>query len=406
MRIVVVGAGVAGSIVTRSLASLPGLEIVCLERAEHEDQSEAGTGLNIGPNGVQALWAHAPSLAASIANASFPWRSWKVSLTDGTPLYDLVLASVANCDGWRIRWSELYRILRRDVAPYIRYRCTLTRIFSSETDPSKTAIEWIEGESRRSLDEIDLLIGTDGRYSQVRRAVSGEAAVRHIGVAMSRALVPDTSCGLIDDYEQWFNGPNRLLAFRVPPAHIYATCAFPIRIGQEIPEDLKQPEALRKMYAPQGRKLSAQAQWLVDAVCAHAGDMHWARMQEHDLLYAHTCRNVLFLGDAAHGMVPTLGQGATQTIEDATVAADLIAQEWSCGRRNPREWLRHIGELRSERMRFAMQFSLEATDTVLAGADPVAGALQKMGPHFMAKLRYLYCGVTESARQSDRYKVS
>jgi salicylate hydroxylase len=111
---------------------------------------------------------------------------------------------------------------------------------------------------------------------------------------MSRALVPDTSCGLIDDYEQWFNGPNRLLAFRVPPAHIYATCAFPIGIGQEIPEDLKQPEALRKMYAPEGRKFSAQAQWLVDAVCAHAGDMHWARVQEHDLLYADTCRNVLW----------------------------------------------------------------------------------------------------------------
>jgi salicylate hydroxylase len=134
--------------------------VVCLERAEHEDQSESGTGLNIGPNGVQALWAHAPSLAASIANASFPWRGWKVSLTDGTLLFDLVLASVANYDGWRIRWSKLYRILRRAV-PYIRYRCTLTRIFSSETDPSKTAIEWIEGGSRRSLDEIDLLIGTD-----------------------------------------------------------------------------------------------------------------------------------------------------------------------------------------------------------------------------------------------------
>jgi salicylate hydroxylase len=149
------------------------------------------------------------------------------------------------------------------------------------------------------------------------------------------------------------------------------------------------------MYAPQGRKFSAQAQWLVDVVCAHVGDMHWARMQEHDLLYADACRNVLYLGDAAHGMVPTLGQGATQTIEDATLAADVIGHEWSCGRRNPREWLRHIGELRSERMRFAMQFSLEATDTVLAGADPVAGTLQKMGPDFMAKLRYLYCGVTK-----------
>ena len=52
--------------------------------------------------------------------------------------------------------------------------------------------------------------------------------------------------------------------------------------------------------------------------------MHWARMQEHDVLYADPVSNVLYLGDAAHGMVPTLGQGATQAIEDACVAADQL----------------------------------------------------------------------------------
>jgi salicylate hydroxylase len=237
MRIVVVGAGVAGSIVTRALASLPGLEVVCLERNQHGDQSETGTGLNIGPNGVHALEVHAPSLAASIAEASFPWRRWKVSLTDGTPLFDLLLASVANCDGWRIRWSEFYRILRKAASPNIVYHATLTQVAASGSDPTKTTIEWIEAGSRKSLSEIDLLIGADGRYSQVRRAISGEVEARHVGVAMSRALVPDTSGGLIDDYEQWFNGPNRLLAFRVPPAHVYATCAFPIGVGESIPED-------------------------------------------------------------------------------------------------------------------------------------------------------------------------
>jgi salicylate hydroxylase len=144
------------------------------------------------------------------------------------------------------------------------------------------------------------------------------------------------------------------------------------------------------MYAPKGRKLSAQAQWLLDSVCTHAADLHWARMQEQDLLYADPRLNVLFLGDAAHGMVPTLGQGATQTIEDATVAAEVVRREWGCGRRSPRGWLRLIAELRAERMRFAMQFSREATDTMLAGADPVAGTLQKAGPDFMAKLRRLY----------------
>jgi salicylate hydroxylase len=64
--------------------------------------------------------------------------------------------------------------------------------------------------------------------------------------------------------------------------------------------------------------------------------------------------------------------------------------------------MRLISELRGERMRFAMRFSLEATDTMLAGADPVAGTLQKAGPDFMAKLRRLYVAAAEPAKQSDR----
>jgi salicylate hydroxylase len=62
-------------------------------------------------------------------------------------------------------------------------------------------------------------------------------------------------------------------------------------------------------------------------------------------------------------MVPTPGHGATQAIEDAVVAADIITGEWASGQSNPRRWLRLIGLERHERMRFAMQFSLEATDT-------------------------------------------
>jgi salicylate hydroxylase len=77
-------------------------------------------------------------------------------------------------------------------------------------------------------------------------------------------------------------------------------------------------------------------------------------------------------------------------------AAEIIAQEWAPSRRNPRQWLRLIGRKRSERMRFAMRFSLEATDTLLDGADPVAGTLQKTKSDFLAKLHRLYCDVAET----------
>jgi salicylate hydroxylase len=72
------------------------------------------------------------------------------------------------------------------------------------------------------------------------------------------------------------------------------------------------------------------------------------------------------------------------------VAADLIARAWAAGHREPQAWLRQIDALRRERMRFTMEFSLEATDTMLEGSDPVAGTLHKKQPAFMAKLRRLY----------------
>lgn len=387
MRIVIVGAGVAGCIMARTLSRLPGVEAICLERVAQGDHAESGTGLNIGPNARLALQSHDPVLTGMISAAGLPWRNWRISLTDGTVLFDLPLSQVADNDGWRIRWSELYRVLRDAAAPSVSYDCAITGI---TREGHGTSIVWQQGGVQHRLDNIDLLIAADGRYSQVRRVLAGEAQSRMVGVAISRVLVPNSSRGLIDDYEQWFNGPNRLLAFRVPPDHIYVATAFPIPSDQPIPEHLKEPGALRAAFTPPGGRISDQGRWLLDTVCTNVADMHWARMQEHDLLYADPHTPVLYLGDAAHGMVPTLGQGATQAIEDAAVAAGVIARAWAAGRRDPRAWLTEIEALRSERMRFTMEFSLEATDTMLEGADPVAGSLHKKQPDFMAKLRRLY----------------
>lgn len=405
MRIVIVGAGVAGCIMARSLSQLPGTEVICLERVARDDHSESGTGLNIGPNALQALRTHDPELAASIDQASFPWRNWKISLTGGKALFDLPLSDVANNDGWRIRWSELYRVLREGVRG-IRYNCTIVAAGRDESNPAQTYIEWTEGATRHRLDNIDLLIATDGRYSHVRRLISGEPAIRHFGVAISRLLIPDDSGGLIDDYEQWFNGPNRLLAFRVPPDHIYIACAFPIAPDRPIDDEQKSPAALRAAYTPQDGKPSDQGHWLIEKVCAHAAEMHWARLQEHDVLYADPSCNVLYLGDSAHGMVPTLGQGATQAIEDACAAAGVIIRAWTDGARAPRRWLGTIERLRRARIQFVMQFSLEATDTMLAGADPVAGTLHKTEPGFLAKLRRLYRITSDHDENADKFKLS
>ena len=390
MRIVIIGAGVAGCVMARRLALLDGIEVICLERVTQDDHSEAGTGLNVGPNAVKALKAIDPELADCITQASYLWHNWRISLTDGTVLFDLPLTKVADGPGWRIRWSELYHVLREAAGPSVCYGCDITDIGRDSADIGKTSVTWTQAGREHRLDSIDLMIAADGRYSRVRRAISGEPEVRQTGVAIFRLLVPDTSNGLIDDYEQWFNGPNRLLSFRVPPGHIYIAGTFPILPDAQIADSLKAPSALRAAYTPRQGPPSAQARWLIDTVCDNAAETHWARMQEHELLYRATDCNVLYLGDAAHGMVPTLGQGATQALEDAANAAALITERYGRGNRVVADWLLEIEALRRDRMRFVMEFSLDATDTMLDGADPIAGTRHKNETPFQERLEALY----------------
>ncbi|WP_043337424.1 hypothetical protein [Belnapia moabensis] len=48
---------------------------------------------------------------------------------------------------------------------------------------------------------------------------------------------------------------------------------------------------------------------------------------------------------------------------------------------------------RDTRIDFVRRFSLEATDTMCPGTDPVAGSIAKRDPAFLAKLRRLYTDV-------------
>lgn len=140
MRIVIVGAGVAGCVMARRLALLGGAEMICLERVTQDDHSEAGTGLNVGPNAVKAVKAIDPELADRITEASYLWRNWRISLTDGTVQFDLPLTKVAEGPGWRIRWSELYRVLREAAGSSVQYGCEITAIGRDAADPYKTSV--------------------------------------------------------------------------------------------------------------------------------------------------------------------------------------------------------------------------------------------------------------------------
>ncbi len=387
-RIVIAGAGIAGAILTFALRSDSEREILCFERSLLGEQEGTGTGLNIGPNAIKALRAYHPDIAARLEQHGLPWREWRIAQTDGRELMRLDLRSIADNDGLRLRWSELYRLLREPVGDRIQFgqEVVSARYADSRNDgPLVVEVRDRETGAQRRISGVDLLVGADGRFSSVRRSFVAPAMPRHIGVANFRLLIARDPAGAIDDYVQYFNGPNRLLAFQVPDGAVYLSGAFPIEPGAVIEDRQKSPQALRNLYIPAAGLPCAGCQFLLDAIQDFPSEIHWSRWHEEPACYQDERGHVLMLGDAAHPMVPTLGQGATQTVEDA-----CVAQEELNAAHDPTDAIATVVALRARRVEKVAALSWEASKMMLSGGDPVEGSKRILDPAFRDRLASVY----------------
>jgi salicylate hydroxylase len=348
-------------------------------------------GFNVGPNALKALAWACPDLERAIRADSFAWTRWTVDLVDGTNLMDLDLARVADNPGIRIRWSQLYRILRRFAGAAIRYRQSIAAATPHDSGVSLRIADAMTG-AEIAHDNVDLLVVAEGRFSPLRDALFGPMATHYLGAATFRVLIDgiaDPATCPIGDYGQWFNGPNRILEFQVPGNAVYGSGSFPLGIDAKLTDDLKHPDFLRALYMPSHGTPCPSVAFMVDNIVRNTERIHWARLQEGEIVYAHSSHRVLALGDAAHPMVPTLGQGATQAVEDACATAHAILAALRDAR--PLDEIpAAIAALRTARVRSCKALSRAASDTMLAGSDPVAGTRWKTQPVFLGHLSALY----------------
>lgn len=397
LKVAIVGSGVAGGLIATALKSIKGVELVCLEKVSEHAHASAGNGLNVGPNALKALDTIMPEKADELRGVSLPWQRWRCCLANGDELFNIPLKSVAEGDGVRVRWSELYKVVRSSVADVTRYGYAVNFLRFHDKAGRLRMRLGSQGvtcdKPDNRITDVDLLIVAEGRYSSIREMLCGAPEVKHLGVANFRCLIEDEGRSGVDDFEQWYQGSCRIIAFRVSDGRVYVSGNLPLAPGEAIPESMKLKSYLKQAYTPQDGVMDAVYAYLIEAACAEETQHHWARAQEIDSRFHDSSGQVIFVGDAAHAMAPTLGQGATQAIEDACVFINCFKKWFEAQRAKQNDFSelsKTFRKLRETRIEFVKRFSWEASDALLLGSDPIADNLKKVSPEYFERYHRLY----------------
>ena len=315
-HLLVVGGGIGGLAAALALARL-GLRVTLLEQAA--EIGEIGAGIQLGPNAFAALDALGVGENAR----------GRAVFTDELIMMDAVDASVVGRfpvgEAFRTRFGNPYAVIHRaDIhtsilegvrgSDRIQFH-TSTKVVRIEQDAS--SVTAIDQHGQRFT--ADALVAADGVRSVARDLFFGDAP-RVSGHVVYRAVVPlaDMPRDLRVNAPVVWAGPNCHLVH------------YPLRGGSEY-------NLVVTFHSRQ------QEQWSVtdgskEEVLSYFQGIHprprqllecpkswrrWATADRHPIP-RWTAGRVTLLGDAAHGMLQYLAQGACMAIEDAVTLAEAM----------------------------------------------------------------------------------
>jgi len=318
MRVLVVGAGIGGLTAALALRQ-SGFDVHVYEQARV--LREVGAGLALGSNAVRVL--HRLGLADElrgfgVRSESWDFRDWHSGE---------ILGRVPLGDAAESRWgAPFYNAHRADLHDALRAAVGDEHIslgaccVSVEQVESRVAIGFADGRDATG----DLLVGADGVHSIVREYVAGPDQPTWWPQVAWRGLAPGAigrEIGL-ETRQQMFVGPNSLFVTYYVSSGRLVNWIVPTPSdgwGEESWSALgDRDDALRMLegWHPQVRTLIANTEQV----------FKWA-MFDRPSLETWNRGRVTLLGDAAHPMLPFMGQGAAQSIEDASALARCLADD-------------------------------------------------------------------------------
>jgi len=313
LRIAVIGGGIGGLTAARALLRR-GLEVRVYESSP--ELKEIGAGVALGPNAMKALRSldlEAPVRAIGYQSALQQLRTWKgrmISSTDAT-----LSAQRFGASGCTIHRADLLDVLAQSVPADIV--SLSARCEGVTTTDDGAAARFTDG----SQIEADVVVGADGIHSAVRASLFGPDAPQFTGKICYRSVIPvaDLPARRLEPYQGLWLGPHGTIVnygvrrgelLNVVAHYEDATYQHESWIAECEREEIL--ERYRRWHPSLREVFAAGKLWY-----------KWA-LYDRDPLPAWTTGRATILGDAAHPMLPYLGQGAGQAIEDGCVLAAAL----------------------------------------------------------------------------------
>ncbi|KAF7350625.1 FAD/NAD(P)-binding domain-containing protein [Mycena sanguinolenta] len=335
LQIAIIGAGLVG-LATAALLRKQGHQVTIFESSSFH--AEIGAGIFLPPNGVGVLKNLLPELSwENMQGVDF--RTLETFNFDGTHMDtdDVSEAWTMYPQGWfMIHRVDLHKEIMRlalDPAALAQAPATIrlgTPIKAVNFDPKRPSVI-TEAEEECTF---DLVLGTDGIKSTVRKCMVGaefDAPATQFG--FYRWMVdlntnPELSW-MRDDRKS--TGPTMIMDMNNPAPKVMGIFAYPIRRGNFINisvahHDTRDPDTTG-IRRPRRRHSGEAFEGLCDRfkglVDAARNPRTW-QVRKLPVLPTWIKGNVAILGDAAHAMWPTYGQGFAVGLEDAATIATLL----------------------------------------------------------------------------------
>ena len=318
----VVGGGIAGLAAAISLLQA-GWRVQVLERATAS--GEVGAGLAVTRNGMAAL--DALEVGAAVRAAGHRTRATGTRDRHGRWLLQLPASaddpSVPTV-AWGVHRQRLHgALLDAAGAADLVTGARVTGLRPGAPDGAPAVLTWTDGSGEHTA-TADLVVAADGIRSVVRGVLlpGPRAALRPSGWTSWRAVVDDDTTPDEGFAPLW--GPAAEFgAVRISDRQLYWYGYFRHPAGRPIADEHAAATARFAGWAPEVR-----------AVVAATDPARLLRHDVHHLprgLPTYVRGRTVLIGDAAHAMLPTMGQGANTSLEDGVCVGRLIGSPVAAG---------------------------------------------------------------------------